>query len=340
MKKLVVVTQQVDPADSVLGATVPKLRALAARVDELVVLTDSAAEGALPENARVRTFSANRRARRGMRFEGALARELASRPRPSAVLAHMCPIYAVLAAPLARPTGVKVLLWFTHWRKSRLLKTATRASSKVLSVDERTFPLRTRKLVAIGHGIDVTDLPCVKRPEDREPFTLLALGRTSPAKGLVTILRAVEHVPEVRLRIVGPSLTEEERMHRIALERLVIELGLIDRVDVTGPVPRHSVPSLYADVDALVNDMREGAADKVVYEAAATCLPVIASNHAFDTLLPERLRFEHGDPESLADAIRFVLEADRQALGRTLHGTVLREHSVETWADRVVELAE
>ena len=256
------------------------------------------------------------------------------------LIAHMSPIYAVLAAPLARPTGVKVLLWFTHWRKSRLLSTATRASSKVLSVDARTFPLRTRKLVAIGHGIDVTDLPCVRRPEDREPFTLLALGRTSPAKGLVTILRAVEQVPEVRLRIVGPSLTDEERMHRMAIERLVIDLGLIDRVDVTGPVPRHAVPSLYADVDALVNDMREGAADKVVYEAAATCLPVIASNDAFDTLLPERLRFEHGDPESLAEAIRFVLEADRQALGRTLHGTVLREHSVETWADRVVELAE
>jgi glycosyltransferase involved in cell wall biosynthesis len=339
VKKLVVVTQQVNPADATLGATVAKLRALAERVDELVVLTDSAAEGALPDNALIRTFSAKRRAGRGMRFETALAKELASSPRPSAVLAHMCPIYAVLAAPLARPTGVKVLLWFTHWRRSALLSTATRASSKVLSVDERTFPIKTRKLVAIGHGIDVTDLPCVKRPEDREPVTLLALGRTSPAKGLVTIMRAVEQVPEVRLRIVGPSLTEEERMHRMALDRLVLDLQLIDRVDISGPVPRHAVPSLYADVDALVNDMREGAADKVVYEAAATCLPVIASNHAFDTLLPERLRFEHGNPESLAEAIRFVLEADRQALGRTLRGTVTREHSVDVWADSVVELA-
>ena len=117
-----------DPAHPALAATIPKLRALAERVDELVVLTDTAAEGALPENATIRTFSASRRARRGMRFESALARELSRRPRPSAVLAHMCPIYAVLAAPLARPTGVKVLLWFTHWRRSMLLSTATRAS--------------------------------------------------------------------------------------------------------------------------------------------------------------------------------------------------------------------
>jgi glycosyltransferase involved in cell wall biosynthesis len=125
----------------------------------------------------------------------------------------------------------------------------------------------------------------------------------------------------------------------MALERLVLDLALLDRVEISGPVPRHAVPALYAEVDALVNDMREGAADKVVYEAAATCLPVIASNRAFDTLLPERLRFEHGNPESLAEAIRWVLEADRQSLGRTLRGTVVREHSVDTWADRVVELA-
>ena len=119
--RLVVVTQQVDPASAVLGATVDKLRALAERVDELVVLADSAVEGALPDNCRVRLFRSGLRAGRGLKFETALARELAGRPRPAAVLAHMCPVYAVLAAPLARPAGVKVMLWFTHWRRSRLL---------------------------------------------------------------------------------------------------------------------------------------------------------------------------------------------------------------------------
>jgi glycosyltransferase involved in cell wall biosynthesis len=336
--RLVVVTQQVDPASAVLGATVDKLRALAARVDELVVLADGAVEGALPENSRVRLFRSRHRAGRGLRFESALAAELARRPRPAAVLAHMCPIYAVLAAPLARPARVKVLLWFTHWRRSRLLAAATRASTTVLSVDERTFPRRTRKLVAIGHGIDVSGLACVTRPE-RKPLTLLALGRTSPAKGLETIVRAVGQVQRVGLRIVGPATTEEERLHKIALERLVIDLRLLDRVDITGPVPRHAVPDLYAHVDALVNDMRPGATDKVVYEAAATCLPVIASNPAFDTLLPPELRFEHGDVDGLAAAIAGLRKLDRNAIGRTLRETVVRDHSVDVWADRVVELA-
>jgi len=336
--RLVVVTQQVDPASPVLGATVDKLRALATRVDELVVLADRTVDGALPDNCTVRPFHASRRAGRGARFETALVRELSRRPRPAAVIAHMCPIYAVLAAPLARPVGVDVLLWFTHWRKSRLLRLAERLSTRVLSVDERTFPLRSGKLVAIGHGVDVSSFRCVERP-DRSPLTLLALGRTSPAKGLDTILRAVAEVREVALRIVGPSVTEEERLYRIALERFVLERGLLDRVDVRGPAPRHSVPALYAQVDALVNDMRPGATDKVVYEAGAACLPVIASNPAFDSLLPSELRFAHGDVDGLAAAIRRLGEIDRNAVGARLRETVLREHSVGVWADRVVELA-
>ena len=335
--KLVVVTQRVDPGDPVLGATVSKLRALAARVDELVVVADSSVPGALPSNCTVRPFRADHRVGRGLRFEAALAAEL-RRGRPAAVLAHMCPIYAVLAAPLARPFGVDVFLWFTHWRRSGLLRAATRVSTKVLSVDARTFPLRTTKLVPIGHGIDVADLPCVDRPA-REPLTLLALGRTSPAKGLVTIIRAVARVPEVRLVVHGASLTEEERTHKLGLERLVLEERVLDRVTIGGPIPRHGVPGLYAQVDALVNDMREGATDKVVYEAAATCLPVIASNASFDTLLPDDLRFEHGDVDGLATAIRRLREIDRNDVGRRLRGRVLADHSVETWAERVVGLA-
>ena len=125
----------------------------------------------------------------------------------------------------------------------------------------------------------------------------------------------------------------------MALERLVIDVGALDRIDIRGPVPRHGVPGLYAEVDALVNDMRPGATDKVVYEAAASCLPVVASNPAFDKLLPADLRFEHGDIDGLAAAIRRLREIDRNALGRSLREAVVRDHSVAVWAARVVELA-
>ena len=95
MRRVVLVTQKIDPDDAVLAATVPMARALAARVDELVVLCGTAVAGALPANVRVREFGAPTQLQRGLRFEAALAREL--QPRPDAVVAHMVPLYAVLA---------------------------------------------------------------------------------------------------------------------------------------------------------------------------------------------------------------------------------------------------
>jgi glycosyltransferase involved in cell wall biosynthesis len=336
--RLVVVTQEVDPGSPVLGATVSKLRALAERVDELVVLTDSAVEGALPANCRVRLFAGPSKARRGLRFEQAIAAELARRPRPAAVFAHMCPIYAVLATPLARPAGTRVLLWFTHWHASRLLRVAERLSSVVVSVDRRSFPLASRKLVPIGHGIDLADFACVERRRENG-LRLLALGRTSPSKGLETVIRAVAAVPDVQLAIHGPSLTDEERRHRAELTVLVGELGLGQRVRVGEPVPRDQVPALLAGADAFVNNMRAGAPDKVVYEAAATCLPVLASNPVFDAFLPAELRFPREDTAALAARIRGLGAFDLPAIGRDLRERVVRDHSVESWADRIVALA-
>ncbi len=48
MRRLIFATQKLDPDDPVLAATVPMVHALAARVDELVVLCDSAVPAAVP----------------------------------------------------------------------------------------------------------------------------------------------------------------------------------------------------------------------------------------------------------------------------------------------------
>src|SRR3954471_18040841 len=158
--RLVFVTQRVDPEHPILGATVAMIAALAQRFDEVVVFTDTAVSGVLPPNCSVRTFGARTKIGRGLRFARALVAELARDPRPTAVLAHMCPIYAVLAAPLARPLGVRVLLWYAQWRRTRMLDLAARVSTAVVSVDQTTIPIESSKAVGIGHGIDMSLFAC------------------------------------------------------------------------------------------------------------------------------------------------------------------------------------
>jgi glycosyltransferase involved in cell wall biosynthesis len=341
--RLVFVTQQVDPAHPTLAATVPKIAALAELVGEVVVLADGAVDEVLPANCRVRTFRSRTKAGRGVRFEVALARELPGLRRGrGAVVAHMCPIYAVLAAPLVRPLRIALVLWFTHWRASRLLEAAERVSTAVTSVDTRSFPLPSEKLRAIGHGIDLGEFPCAT-PQPANGLRLLALGRTSPAKGLDVVVRAVAAAgDDVWLDVYGPSLSDEERAHRAALTTLVDELGLGSRVALGDAVPRADVPRLLASHDALVNNMRAGAPDKVVYEAAASCVPVLASNPVFDSLLDPAQRFPREDVGALAARVRELAELEpnaRAAIGRTLRERVEQGHSVQSWARRIVEAA-
>ena len=90
--------------------------------------------------------------------------------------------------------------------------------------------------------------------------------------------------------------------------------------------------------------MRPGAPDKVVYEAAAACRPVLVSNPSFSELLDDLeppLRFEVDDVDELAARIVSLAALDvdeRNRIGRTLRERVLARHSVESWADAVVRL--
>ena len=342
--KLVVITQRVDPGDPALGATVAKLRALAARVDELVVLALRVRDADLPPNVRVRAFDAPGPPLKAARLLTALVPEL--RQRPVAVLAHMAPVYAVVAAAAPRPLRIPLLLWFTHWRASRTLQLAERASTRVLSVNARSFPIRSGKLVETGHGIELpAELPPA-RPDDGM-LRLLALGRSSPAKGLTALLDAAALLGDlpVAVEICGPSLTDEERDHRAALAARIGADGLESRVRLSGPVDRPEVARLYARSDVLVNNMRAGALDKVVYEAAAAGLPVLVASDGFAPLvdgLGASLRFAQDDAGELASRVRELYELGtegRAALGARLRERVWSSHSVEHWADAVVAAA-
>ena len=93
-------------------------------------------------------------------------------------------------------------------------------------------------------------------------------------------------------------------------------------------------PSLFGLADAVVNATRGNAADKVVYEAAAACLPVFAASPVFDTFLAEgfastatiRAHLPHG----------FAATPARRARAA---GSVEAAHSVDHWAERVLEEA-
>ena len=350
--RLLFVTQKLDADDPVLAQSVDLVRELAARFERVDVLSDSVGRHDAAENVRVRTFGSRTKVGRGVRFvRGAAVSLLPQASRPDAVVAHMVPQYVHLIAPLAMPLRVPILLWYTHWHASRPLRAALPLVRSVLSVSPGSFPLETPKLVPTGHAIDVETF-APGEPRARGRLRLLALGRTARWKGYETMLdgleRAVAQGLDVELEIRGPQLTADERSHADELrQRVAASAVLRERVRIEPALPRGALPELLRGADALLSATQPRGSetlDKVVYEAAATGLPVVASNTAlaeFLADLPLDLAFPAHDGDALADRLLALAAATpeiRRETGLELRRRVVDGHSVGSWADAVARI--
>jgi glycosyltransferase involved in cell wall biosynthesis len=239
---------------------------------------------------------------------------------------------------MLKPLRVPVLLWFTQQRGGPNFHRALRAVDAVLSVDERSVPVRSPKVRAIGHGIETGLFTCSERP-GHEGLRLLSLGRYAEVKGHDVAIRALPAFRGAQLTVCGEEATPNDVHVRARLEKLAADLGLRDRVHLRDAVPRAEIPSLLAETDVLVNATHGASADKVVFEAMASCTPVVAASPVFDGLLPPGLRFTDGDPAGLASAVRAAVALSAEERLR-LRARVEAEHSVDHWADAVLAAVE
>jgi glycosyltransferase involved in cell wall biosynthesis len=346
LTRVVFVTQQFDPDDPMLATTVPQVAAIARRVSEVVVIADRVVESALPANARGYSYRAATKAGRGARLLRVVSRELSGlRHGRGAVIAHMCPVYAIDVAPLVRPAGVPLVMWWSHWKLDSVVRLAERVSTAVVSVGPTTFPMASRKLVTVGQAIDVAAIPLRSGEREPGPLRALVVGRYSPAKGVGTILRAVRLAADrgldLRLDVYGPAPNDEARRERDVLAALVAEFDLADRVELHDGVTHHEVVRLLATADVLVNNA-PGGADRIVYEAGAAGVPVLASNPANANVLDPEAFFARDDAEALATKLEAVAELSpdgRDALARRLRERVESGNSVDSWAAGLLRAA-
>jgi glycosyltransferase involved in cell wall biosynthesis len=352
MTSLVFVTQLVDPDDPVLGFVVAQVRALTERFTTVVVVANEVRTVPDELGAEVVSLGKERawgRLRRGLHYEQVIA-GLARRLRPGVLLAHMCPTYLNLAAPMTKAFGMGTMLWFTHSASTATLARAERLADCVVTTFPGSYPRSSPKVRAIGHSIDTSRFSFAPLRREPGPLRLLALGRTSEQKNYPLMVRALDLARRrgaaVELRIAGPATTGREALNREELRALVDRHGLSGCVSLDEGVPPRRVPALIADADAVLNATTEGSADKVVFEAMACGRPVVTSSSVFGPLLaglPVELRFRAGDAGDLAGRICGLAAAapgETARIGRVLRDRVEAEHSLSHWADQVLGLAE
>jgi len=175
------------------------------------------------------------------------------------------------------------------------------------------------RIALIPDGIDLAEFAgLAARASSSRGTTVLFVGRLYPEqKGLDPLVRAMARLPRelgLELRLVGEDWGGVELVNRLGRE-----LGVRDRITMTGPLPREALLQEYARADLFVLPSLFEPYGIVLTEAMAAGVPIVASRvGGIPEVVAEganALLCPPNDPVALAEAIE-RLARDRELRAR------------------------
>jgi glycosyltransferase involved in cell wall biosynthesis len=156
---------------------------------------------------------------------------------------------------------------------------------------------------------------------------VLVVSRLVERKGIGNVIEAVAKVPDVELVIAGgaPAALMDDDLEARRFRDLSYELGVDDRVDMIGAVPRERIPALMSSADIVVCCPWYEPFGLVALEAMACGVPVVASKVGglAETVLhgSTGLQVRPRNPGDIAAAITTLLEDEqlRRRMGHEGH---------------------
>jgi glycosyltransferase involved in cell wall biosynthesis len=206
------------------------------------------------------------------------------------------------------------------------------------------FRIKSNKVRVIGQGIDA-DLfqPPAARPDSSGE--IVTVGRVSRRKRidlLLAVMDALRHIdsaPPLTIRVIGPLLTDDDRLYRQALDAEVDRLGLGQRVSFAGHILQERLPIVYQTARLHLSVSNTGSLDKTLLEALACGCPVLTSNEAFRELLADYPEFVVADerPEAIAAQVLALYQRRAAYDPAALRALVVGRHDLKSFAPRLVE---
>jgi glycosyltransferase involved in cell wall biosynthesis len=352
--RVLMITQKVDLDDDILGFTHTWVNKLAERVEGLYVLALAVGRHSLRDNVELFSMGkerGNSRLERLVNFNRVVGRLVVTR-KVDLVFIHMCPRYAILAAPYAKLMRVPMVMWYAHGSVDPELRIAHSLVDRVVTSTREGFRLKSDKVSIVGQGIDTDRFKPLDVCKEGSTEVILSVGRISPIKDYETLIEAADIlVNEKRRRdlefvVVGDVGTEAQREYLDKIKEMVRQCQLERHFRFVGPVPHSEVARYYQVCDVFANISHTGSLDKVVLEAMACGRVPITCNEAFkDTFdnCARMLMFEKGNADDFAGKVINVIEMNgepRLVVERMLRDIVVREHSIEELVNRITGIFE
>ncbi len=339
--KLLITTQAVDSQDSNLGFFHRWIEEFALHCEEVTVICLRRGDYVLPPNVRVLSLGKEERTSRVVRVARFLKYIVMYRNSYDAVFVHMNPEYVLLGGHIWRQWHKKIGLWYAHKSLTQKLTWAVTLVDRVFSVALDSFPIKTPKLAALGHGID-TELFKPEFHLESTATRILTTGRIAETKHLVEMLETLDmlHVQGEKFvfTIVGVPTSAAEAEYATKLNHEISRRPYAHQVHLLGAVPHHHLPKLLNGQDLFFNFSTTGNMDKAGLEALACGIPLVTTNKNYEPLLGAyELYVPTMAGETVAKAmIKFLNRPDRAAIVATLRNKVVAEHSLSLLIPKIL----
>lgn len=208
-------------------------------------------------------------------------------------------------------------------------------------------PAQWGKVRLVRMGVNAAQFLPARQREGRpshEVLQVLAVGRLVPEKGLPIMLSAVQALKSrgvpVRLLVAGGGQLFDE------LFDVVQRQGLVDQVELMGPVSPDLMPDLYRSADVFCLPSFAEGLPVVLMEAMASELPVVSTAiSGIPELVDDGVTgvvVPAGRADLIADALhRLAADGDlRRRLGLAAREAVQRDHDPAVNAAALLELLE
>lgn len=332
--KLLIITQKVDRDDPVLGFFHRWTEEFAKHCEIVTVIGQYVGAHAFPSHVHVLSLGKERGRPRFLQLLRFWSLIIRHRRAYDAVLVHMTPVWVVLGWKIWFLLRKPVYLWYEARGKRMALRFALCVVRKVFSASAHGMPLRTRKSVVVGHGIDTDRFAPGDAP--RDAGLIVTVGRITAAKRIPIILHALSALPApCHLVIAGAPVTVEDQGTHAELLALIHRLRLQDRVTMRTlshaalpPLLQRATLFLHASATAL---------DKAVLEAMACGCVIISCADAAVSILPETLRAHPEEMAGVAQWFCSLPKAEQDDIRQTLRRTVTENHDLVRLIARLCE---